>query len=177
MSNETKTNEIKEQIRVHKAMIESLSIQLKEKKSNKPYSDVKKAWLQTMKVCTKPFAVYHKNINSYLDDPEIYALEKDIIKIQDACLKITLNSSTFTSEKHITKAIQKLIKLEKKILANPSYISQRYEDCMNVKETLDEVLNVRTFLFELKNMLTAQILTQPGITKTPNDILETVSSP
>lgn len=177
MNNKTKTNEIKDQIKIHKAMIESLSAQLKEKESNKPYSDAKKVWLQTLKVCTKPFAIYHKNVSSYLEDPELYVLEKDIIKIQDTCLKITLSSNTFSSEKQITKAIKKLEKLEKKILANPSYISQRYKDCMNVKETLDEVLNVRTFLFELKNMLIAQILTQPGITKTPNDILETVSSP
>ena len=70
---ETKIEELQTTITNHEAVIETYKIQLNEVKYNHdPYGVTKKWWLKSMRACTTPFAAYNKNINSYLDDPDLH---------------------------------------------------------------------------------------------------------
>ena len=163
----TKTNqkneEIKGRIDSHNAMIESLKTQLKEAEKQRPYGSMREGWLKTMKAMTSPFANYNRNIQSYLKDPELHDLEKDIIKLQDFCLKIQEKHLKFNTLKKVTKSEEKLFKLEQKVLANPAYISQRYNESMNVNETLEEVSHMKRFFDDLKNRFKIRIPLTAGV--------------
>lgn len=159
----TKDKEIKNRIQTHEAMIESLQTQLREVTRNRPYGPIKGAWLKTMKACTSPFASYNKSVTSYLEDPSLHRLEKDINKIQDLCLFLQKNPKAVSTEKKLIKSKIKLMKLEQKILANPAYISQKYDDSMNVKETLEEVSNTKLALDGLELVLKTIMNKNTGI--------------
>ena len=156
---QNKEKEIRQKIEQHEALIESLRTHLKETQNNKAYGPTKGYWLKTVQACTSPFAKLNKSIESYLADPDLHNLEKDILKLQDICIKFYKNQNKLDTQNKITKAQLKLSKLKEKILANPAYISQKYSDEMNVKETLDEAENLQNVLFELIQMISAQILT------------------
>jgi len=158
-----KNEEIKNKINTHNAMIESLNAQLKEAKSLRPYGSTRSLWLQSMKAMTSPFANYNRNIQSYIADPELHNLEKEIIKLQDFCLKIQKKHLKFNNLKKVIKSEAKLLKLEQKVLANPAYISQRYGESMNINETFEEVSHIKGFFSELKDKFKIHIPLTTGV--------------
>ena len=162
---EQKIKELESTIRNYDAMLESLKKQLAETKKQDPYGPVRKAWLVTMKTCTEPFAKYNKNINAYMEDPDLYKLEKDINKLQEIVFKTYENYKSYNSEKKIIKRLLKISKIEEKVLANPAYISQKYDDSMNVEKTLGNTSDAKTLLSELLITLKVQILPQAGLDK------------
>ncbi len=162
---EPKTDDIKTRIDTHSAIIESLKTQLKEARNQRPYGSMREGWLKTMKAVTSPFAAYNKNIQSYLKDPQLHELAKDIIKLQNFCLKILKKRDKIKELKAITKFEEKLLKLEQKVLANPAYLSERYDKSMNVKETLEESFNLKSYLHELKNKFQVQVSLSIGDTE------------
>jgi hypothetical protein len=168
----TKTiEELEKTIKNHEAIIHSYRTQLNE------VNLTKKWWLKSMKACTTPFAMYNKNINSYLSDPELHNLAKDTLKLQDICLKIQKTHHTLKTENKVIKAELKLFKLEQKVLANPAYISQRYNDLMNVKETLEEVLRTKELITGIKDLFKLQVITQMGFSDSSEIILDSVLNP
>jgi len=172
-----KTEEIRNKIKMHREMIGSLRASLKEAENNSPYGPTKQFYLETMKSITEPLANYNRNVKKYLADPYLFNLEKDINKLQEIVFKTYENYKSYNSEKKIIKRLLKMLKIEKRILANPAYISQSYPDSMNVKETLDEYVNVRAFLNELQDMLKVHHVSTNGIADTPGSTLENVANP
>ena len=172
-----KSDEIRQEIQLHRDMIGSLRVKLKEVEDHDPYAQLKEYYLKSMRAMTSPFARYNNNLRKQLNDPELYLLEKDTIQIQNLCLKCLNNQSNYNNLKKITKFKTKLAILEKKVLANPAYISQRYDDFVNVKETFEELSHVKHFLSGLEDMLKVQILTSPGIANNANEILEKIANP
>ena len=79
------------------------------------------------------------------------------------CLKIQEKHLKFNTLKKVTKSEEKLFKLEQKVLANPAYISQRYNESMNVNETLEEVSHMKRFFDDLKNRFKIRIPLTAGV--------------
>jgi hypothetical protein len=175
IENQTEIQLIEEKLEAQIALNVSLKIRLNELSSSQSYGSTKGAFLKTMKVMTSPFARYHQNLNTYLENPDLHQLEKDIIRVQDLCVKIP--NKNLNSEKKIFKIKEKLFELENKVLANPAYLSHSYSESLNVKETLEEVEHAYTALSVAQNALMLQIMKSLPTNNLSKELLEQLASP
>ena len=157
-----KKKQIQEKIKTHAAMLDSLHSELKRLENDKNNNPAKEAWLKAVLYITNPFARFNKSAKQQIADPELFDLLKDINKLQDLIIKVLNNPQKLKSQKAIEKTQKKLQVIKDKILANPAYISQRYSDSMNVKETLEEWQNADTFLSGMKDIFHIQALSVTG---------------
>tara|TARA_B100001765_G_scaffold84713_1_gene51836 strand:- start:218 stop:739 length:522 start_codon:yes stop_codon:yes gene_type:complete len=144
--------------------IDSLKAKLKQEKGKRPYGSAKGVWLNSMRIATSPFATYHKSIQGYLQDPELHEFAKLIRKTQDFCLKIQKKKDAFSSSK-VLKTIEKLVIIENKVLNHSVYINEKYKESMNVKETLEEVNNLKDRLREREEKFKICMSTEQGVTE------------
>ncbi len=161
--NEEKTKEIRDRIKTHRAMIESLRIQLKDVEDNKPYGSMKELYLKTMKGMTSPFANYNKNVSSYLKDPDLHRLKGSLNKAKKFMLKVLKEGDKLiVSLSKISKKIEKLSKIEKAIIENPAHIKgfSQSKDTVNELNTLKEWLEAQRTA-----ILTGTIDPQDGVSE------------
>lgn len=118
-----------------KALLALLEAEVKQKKH---YGALKGAWLKSMKAMSSPFANYNKNVQGYLEDPELHEFNKQVIKLKTFCEKLYGNKKALTNISKIPKNLSKLYRLTTEIVNHPVYSNKRYENSMNVEGVLKE---------------------------------------
>jgi len=151
-TSEEKINKLKSRIKAHRAMIESLRTQIKAIEQDRPYGSTKNAWLKTVKCLTSPFASANKNVNEYINNPDLYHLKDTFEEAEKLLAKINDNDEKLFNLKYVEKFLEKLEEIEKAIYENPAMITS---DLSNDDETkiLTKLEQVKALLNNQKRLL------------------------
>ena len=152
MNTDEKIEKIEEELAANKKIADSLKENLKEAKKQRPYGTTRGLWLSSMKAITGPFAAYNESIHEYLKDPELHQFRKLVTKTQNLIAKITKRKNSFNNHRKVLLYLEKLVASEAKMLLHPVYTAKKYDDAMNVEETLNELQVVKNFLCKLEQM-------------------------